>query len=164
MAGIGCDVVGDCRTAAAGLIVECDFSSVGIQSDVLVVVSCQAAVEIAVGDVDGARRADREGVRHRVDRGVESIRGRVVGHVECDDVSRRRALSAGCYSGYLCRCFRGIEVVVSTIQNRKLCYGIGTSRGLSTRLDRRTPRRLTRRLKTGSQRGRRKNVGCYSST
>ena len=114
MAGIGCDVVGDCRTAVAGLIVECDFNSVGIQSDELVVVICQAAVKIAVGDVDGARRAHREGIRHRVDRSVESIRGRVEGHLQCNDVSRRRALSAG-------RCTRREEV--RAVQNRKLCEG-----------------------------------------
>ena len=97
MAGIGWDGVVDYSAAMAGFVGPCDFNPVGIQPDELVVVSIQAAVEIAVGDVDGARRADREGVRHRIGKGRVCTRGVVEGHVEGrgggKDVSNRRTLS-----------------------------------------------------------------------
>ena len=94
MAGIGCDVVGDYRARIAGVIAPCDFEAVGIQPDELVVVSIQAAVDITVSDVDGARRADHEGIRHRVVKGRVCTRGVVKGNVEGrgggKDVSNRR--------------------------------------------------------------------------
>jgi hypothetical protein len=96
MAGIGCDVVGDYRAHIAGVIAPCDLKAVGIKPDELVVVSIQAAVDITVCDVDGARRADREGIRHRVVKGRVCTRDVVEGNVEGPgggkDVSNRRTL------------------------------------------------------------------------
>lgn len=96
MADIGCVGIVDYSAAIAGLVGPCDFLPVGIQPDELVVVSIQAAVDITVSDVDGARRADREGIRHRVVKGRVCTRDVVEGDVEGrgggKDVSNRRTL------------------------------------------------------------------------
>ena len=91
---VGCDVIIDYSATIAGFVGPGDFLSVGIQSDVLVVVMIHAAVGIAVGDVDGARRADREGIRHRIVKGRVSTRDVVEGDMKGrgggKDVSNRR--------------------------------------------------------------------------
>ena len=66
----------------ARVIVECNFQSIGIQTDVLVIGSAQASDGITVGNVNGTCETSREGIRHCVDSGRSRIRSRVVGHLE----------------------------------------------------------------------------------
>ena len=67
--GIGFDGIVDNRTETARVIVESNFLSVSIQTDVLVALTIVAAIGITVGDVDYTNGTRSESIRHCVHNG-----------------------------------------------------------------------------------------------